>query len=79
MTCERKLARLEHVLIVKVYFERRKIAKVFMTLMQDSFRKSLRKENFLVCVITLMICYIKKISACGNFKLSLIDFKLANI
>jgi len=70
VTCEKKLATIEHVLIifihrnlkpvankkkenltkeihnkqyyhishiVKVYFERRKIAKVFMTHMQDSF------------------------------------------
>jgi len=37
----KKLARIEHVLIVKVYFERRKIAKVFMTHVQDFFRKSL--------------------------------------
>jgi len=43
----------EHVLIVKVSFERRKIAKVFMTHVQVFFRKSLSKatlkENFLVC------------------------------
>jgi len=34
---------------VKVYFERRKTAKVFTTHVQDSFRKSLSKENFPVC------------------------------
>jgi len=45
----KKLARIEHVVIVKVYFERRKIAKVFMTHIQDFFRKSLSKEDFLVC------------------------------
>jgi len=45
----KKLSRIEHVLIVKVYSERRKIAKVFMTHGQDFFRKSLSKENFLVC------------------------------
>ena len=44
----KKLARIEHVLIVKVYFERRKIAKVFMTQVQDFFRKSLSKENIIV-------------------------------
>ena len=53
VTCERKLARIEHVLMLKVYFERRKIAKVFMTHVQVSFRKSLKQllseENFLVC------------------------------
>ena len=48
----KKLSRIEHVLIVKVFFERRKIAKVFMTHVQVFFRKSLSKatfENFLVC------------------------------
>jgi len=45
---QKKLARTEHVLIVKVYFKRRKIAKVFITHVQDLFRKSLLKENFLV-------------------------------
>jgi len=33
----KKLSRIEHVLIVKVYFEIRKIAKVFMTHGQDYF------------------------------------------
>jgi len=42
----KKLARIEHVLMVKVYFERRKIAKVFMTHVQDFFRKSLWKATF---------------------------------
>jgi len=42
----KKLARTEHVLIVKVYFERRKIAKVFMTHVQDLFWKSLSKATF---------------------------------
>jgi len=42
----KKRARIEHVLIVKVYFERRKIAKVFMTRVQDFFRKSLLKATF---------------------------------
>ena len=42
----KKLARIEHVLIVKVYFERRKTAKVFMTHVQDFFRKSLSKATF---------------------------------
>jgi len=37
----KKLARIEHVLIVKVSFERIKTAKVFMTHVQDFFRKSL--------------------------------------
>jgi len=46
VTCERKLARIEHVIIVKVYFERRKTAKVFMTHMQDSFRKSPSTATF---------------------------------
>jgi len=32
--------------MVKVYFERRKIAKVFMTHVQDFFRKSLSKATF---------------------------------
>ena len=40
------VARIEHVLIVKAYFERRKIAKVFMTRMQDSFRMSLSTAAF---------------------------------
>jgi len=31
---------------MKVYFERRKIAKVFMMHMQDSFRKSLSTATF---------------------------------
>ena len=35
----KKLARIEHVLIVKVSFERRKMAKVFMTHVEDYFRK----------------------------------------
>jgi len=34
---------------MKVSFERRKIAKVFMTHVQVFFRKSLSKENFVVC------------------------------
>jgi len=42
----KKLLRTEHVLIVKVYFERRKIAKVFMTHGEDFFRKSLSKATF---------------------------------
>jgi len=33
----KKLSRREHVLIVKVYFERRKTAEVFMTHRQDFF------------------------------------------
>jgi len=33
----KNLARIEHVLVVKVYFERRKSAKVFMTRVQDFF------------------------------------------
>ena len=41
-----KLARIEHVLIVKVYFERRQIAKVFVTNVQDSFRKSRSTATF---------------------------------
>jgi len=42
----KKLARIEHALIVKVYFKRRKIAKVFMTRVQDFFQKSLSKVIF---------------------------------
>jgi len=42
----KKLARTEHVPIVKVYSERRKTAKVFMTHVQDFFRKSLSKATF---------------------------------
>ena len=42
----KKLARIEHVLIVKVYFEKRKIAKVFTTHVQDFFRKSFSKASF---------------------------------
>ena len=42
----KKLSRIEHVLIMKVSFERRKIAKVFMTLVQVFFRKSLSKATF---------------------------------
>jgi len=45
----KKLSRTEHVLVVKVSFERRKTVKVFMTHVQVFFRKSLSKENFLVC------------------------------
>jgi len=40
----KKLARIEHVLIVKD-FERRKIAKVFMTHVQEFFWKSLSTES----------------------------------
>jgi len=42
----KKLARIEHVLIVKVYFERRKTAKVFTTHEQVFLRKSLSKVTF---------------------------------
>jgi len=42
----KKLSRIEHVLIVKVSFERRKIAKVFITHVQVFFRKSLSKATF---------------------------------
>jgi len=43
----KKLAIIEHVLIVTVYFERRKIAKVFMTVhVQDFFRKLLSNATF---------------------------------
>ena len=42
----KKLIRTEHVLIVKVPFERRKNAKVFMTHVQVFFRKSLSKATF---------------------------------
>ena len=42
----KKLARIGHVLIVKVYFERRKIEKLFMTHVQDFFRKSLLMATF---------------------------------
>jgi len=49
----KKLARIEHVLIVKFYFERRKTANVFMTHVHDfsetHVRKRISKENFLVC------------------------------
>ena len=41
-----KLSRIERVLIVKVSFERRKIAKVFMTHVQVFFRRSLSKATF---------------------------------
>jgi len=42
----KKLSRIEHVLIVKVYFETRKIAKDFMAHGQDFFRKLLWKATF---------------------------------
>jgi len=42
----KKLSRTEHVLIVKVSFDRRKNAKVFMTHLQVFFRKSLSKATF---------------------------------
>ena len=42
----KKLSKIEHVLIVKVSFERRKIAKVFVTHVQVFFRKSLSKVTF---------------------------------
>ena len=42
----KKLSRIEHVLIVKVSFERRKISKVYMTHVQVLFRKSLSKATF---------------------------------
>ena len=42
----KKLSRIEHVLIVKVSFERRQTAKVFMTHVQVFFRKSLSKATF---------------------------------
>jgi len=42
----KKLARIEQVLIVKVYFERRKTVKVFMTHEQHFFQKSLSKATF---------------------------------
>jgi len=43
----KKLARMEHALIVKVYFKRRKIA--YNISFESHFRKRLSKENFLVC------------------------------
>jgi len=43
---QKKLSRIEHVLIVKVSLERRKIAKVFMTHVQVFFQKSLSKATF---------------------------------
>jgi len=46
VTLQKKLARIDHVLIVKVYFEREKIAKVFMTHALDFCRKSLSKATF---------------------------------
>jgi len=59
-------ARIEHVLIVKVYFERRKIVKVFMTHVQDFFQKSLSEASFerklssvslpLSCDVNIMHC-----------------------
>ena len=64
MTCERKFARIEHVLIMKVYFERRKIANVFMTHVQDSFRKSLLTDTFerklfdVSCASVLQTCEV---------------------
>jgi len=42
----KKLSRIEHVLTMKVSFERRKIANVFMTRVQLFFRKSLSKATF---------------------------------
>ena len=45
----KKLSTIEHVLIVKVSFERRKIAKVSMTHVQVFFRKSLSKEILPMC------------------------------
>ena len=43
---QKKLSRIEHVLIVKVSFERRKIAKVLVTHVHVFFRKSLLKATF---------------------------------
>jgi len=43
---QKKLSRIDHVLIVKVSFERRKIAKVFISHVQVFFRKSLSKATF---------------------------------
>jgi len=60
----KKLARTEHVLIIKVYFERRKIAKVFMTQVQNFFRKSLSKENFLVCHSITTLSLLDILSSC---------------
>ena len=49
----KKLLRIEHVLIVKVYFERRKMRKFSRHTgkisFESHFRKRLSKENFLVC------------------------------
>jgi len=62
VTCEKKLARIEHVLIVKVYFERRKIAKVFMTHVQGFVRKSLSKATFerKLSIVSLSLQQMKK-------------------
>jgi len=47
---QKKLTTTEHVLIVKVYFERRKIAKIFMTrarfLLKVTFESDFRKKTF---------------------------------
>jgi len=43
---QKKLSRTQHVLVMKVSFERRKIGKVFMTHGQVFFRKSLSKATF---------------------------------
>jgi len=54
----KKLARTEHVLIVKVYLEIRKIVKVFMTHWKLFFRKSLSKVTFeRKLSITTLSCY----------------------
>jgi len=45
-TLESCLSRIEHVLLVKVSFERRKIVKVFMTHVQVFCQKSLSKATF---------------------------------
>ena len=62
VTCEKKLARIEDVLIVKVYFERRKIAKVFMTHVQGFVRKSLSKATFerKLSIVSLSLQQMKK-------------------
>jgi len=45
VTCERNLARTEHVLIVKVYVKRKKW-QVFIAHVQDSFQKPLSTATF---------------------------------
>jgi len=65
----KKLSRIEveRVLIVKVSFERRKIAKVFMTHVQVFFRKTILKATFERKLSSVSLAFVRHVKTSMKF------------